>query len=299
MGEDYKLIAAITPNTTNWTEKVVVLEKTSARTAYHSPTKYQNVVLMDMEGSQSQQNLTAPSATMPQLNKQLNFTIAAPFWVEARAYVRVFNQSFWYMACDICNKISSASFGETYDCIFCKSPNARATARARVFVELEDLMASINGTMIGKPAERMVQCSADRLVALTSPDNQLQVLDEARITVEENHLVYLKAVKNDGPTGKWKYDIIFMIEPSTMTENVQEVNHPEHSSSTSQNMNFVPQLMPPPAKRMIFEVPPIPTSKKRLAEETHLHGNAQTVVLKLSASATSAMKNKEKVPATK
>ncbi|KAL2501113.1 Glutamine synthetase [Forsythia ovata] len=68
MGEDYKLIAAITPNTTNWTAKVVVLEKTSARTAYHSPTKYQNVVLMDMEGSQSQQNLTAHSASMPQLN---------------------------------------------------------------------------------------------------------------------------------------------------------------------------------------------------------------------------------------
>ncbi|KAL2487569.1 Uncharacterized protein Fot_40861 [Forsythia ovata] len=113
MGEDYKLIATITPNTTNWTAKIVVLEKTSARTAYHSPTKYQNVVLMDME------------------------------------------------------------------------------------------------------------------------DNQLQVLDEARITVEENHLFYLKAVKKDGPTCQWKYDIIFMIESSTMTANVQEVNHPEHSSSTS------------------------------------------------------------------
>ncbi|KAL2505488.1 Replication protein A 70 kDa DNA-binding subunit B [Abeliophyllum distichum] len=54
MGEDYKLIATITPNTTNWTAKVVVLEKTSARTAYHSPTKYQNVVLMDMERNKVQ-----------------------------------------------------------------------------------------------------------------------------------------------------------------------------------------------------------------------------------------------------
>ncbi|KAL2468333.1 Uncharacterized protein Fot_51858 [Forsythia ovata] len=74
MGEDYKLIAVITPNTTNWTAKVVVLEKISARTSYLSPTKYQNVVLMDMEGSQSQQNLIAHSASMPQLNKLLNFT---------------------------------------------------------------------------------------------------------------------------------------------------------------------------------------------------------------------------------
>ncbi|KAL2458079.1 Uncharacterized protein Fot_55937 [Forsythia ovata] len=99
MGEDYKLIAVITPNTTNWTAKVVVLEKISARTSYLSPTKYQNVVLMDMEGSQSQQNLIAHSASMPQLNKLFNFTT--------------------------------------------------------------DSTASINGTMIGEPAERMVQCSAD------------------------------------------------------------------------------------------------------------------------------------------
>ncbi|KAL2525432.1 ATP-dependent DNA helicase [Abeliophyllum distichum] len=54
MGEDYKFITAITPNTTTWTTKVVVLEKTSVRTAYHSPTKYQNVVLMDMERNRVQ-----------------------------------------------------------------------------------------------------------------------------------------------------------------------------------------------------------------------------------------------------
>ncbi|KAL2474561.1 hypothetical protein Adt_35297 [Abeliophyllum distichum] len=179
MGEDYKLITVITPNTTNWTAKVVVLEKTSARTAYHSPTKYQNVVLMHIE------------------------------------------------------------------------------------------------------------------------DNQLQVLDEVCITIEENHLFYLKAVKKDGPTDQWNYDIIFMIEPSTMTQNVQKVYHPEHSSSTSQSINFVPQLMPPQAKQMLFEVPPISTSNKRLTEETHLHGNAKTAVLKLPASATPAMENKEKVLATK
>ncbi|KAL2512632.1 Uncharacterized protein Adt_18232 [Abeliophyllum distichum] len=179
MGEDYKLIAAITPNTTNWTAKVVVLEKTFARTAYHSPTKYQNVVVMDME------------------------------------------------------------------------------------------------------------------------DNQLQVLDEALITVEENHFFYLKAIKKDGPTDQWKYDIIFTLEPSTTRENVQPLNHPKHSSSTSQTINFVPQLMPPPAKRMLFEVPPISASNKRLTEETLLHRNAETAILKLSAIATPAMKNKEKVPATK
>ncbi|KAL2499699.1 Replication protein A 70 kDa DNA-binding subunit B [Abeliophyllum distichum] len=510
MGEDYKLIAAITPNTTNWTAKVVVLEKSSARTAYHSPTKYQNVVLMDMERNKVQatiydtniqafQDQLLPSKTylisnaavrltkpeyrstvgeiqwtisgrtkvqelqedhtafisstyvftpfdrlhehmdsktdisiigvaidikpkrfihtrsgtqsciqdvvlvnqrfetvlltmwdqfvekeciyisdnfnkkpiivashlkvssfsgvsistksnstfsfnppieqatqlhnwVQENNEQLSqvfmkkdylstkptklsspgkeqitdirniqglLVVQHHFWVEARAYVRVFNQSFWYMACDICNKISSASFGETYTCIFCKSPNARAAARAQVFVELEDSTASINGTMIGEPAERMLQCSAYRLMTLTSPANQLQVLDEACITVEENHFFYLKAVKKDGHTDQWKYDIIFMLEPSTTRENVQPVNHPEHSSSTSQTINFVPQLMPPPAKRVLFEVPPTSASNKRLTEETLLHSNAETAVPKLSAIATPAMKNKEKVPGSK
>ncbi|KAL2464323.1 replication protein A 70 kDa DNA-binding subunit D-like [Forsythia ovata] len=221
------------------------------------------------------------------------------FWVEARAYIRVFNQSFWYMACDICNKISSASYGEVYNCIFCKSASARASARARVFVELEDSTASINGTMIGESAEKMLQCSAHRLMDLTSPDNQLQVLDEVRITVEENHFFYVKAVKKDGLEDQWKYDIIFMLEPSAMTDNIQEVIHPPYSSSTSQSLNSVPQPLSPPAKRMLFEVPPISTSNKRLTEENHLHGNADAAILKLSGSAASAIKDKETGPTTK
>ncbi|KAL2552296.1 Replication factor-A C terminal domain-containing protein [Forsythia ovata] len=196
-------------------------------------------------------------------------------WVEARAYIRVFNQSFWYMACDICNKISSASYGEVYDCIFCKSARARASARARVFVELEDSTSSINGTMIGEPAEKMMQCSARRLMALTSP-----------------------AVKKDGLADQWKYDIIFMLEPLAMTENIQEVIQPQHSSSTSQSLNSVPHPLSPPAKRLLFEVPPVSTSNKRLTEENHLHGNANTAILKLSGSTASAITHKENDPAT-
>ncbi|KAL2547118.1 Uncharacterized protein Fot_16351 [Forsythia ovata] len=242
--------------------------------------------------SHSPQKLTAPSISMLQLNKLFNFK------AEARAYIRVFNQSFWYMACDICNKISSASYGEVYNCIFCKSASARASARARVFVELEDSTASINGTMIGESAEKMLQCSAHRLMDLTSPDNQLQVLDEVRITVEENHFFYVKAVKKDGLEDQWKYDIIFMLEPSAMTDNIQEVIHPPYSSSTSQSLNSVPQPLSPPAKRMLFEVPPISTSNKRLTEENHLHGNADAAILKLSGSAASAIKDKETVNPT-
>ncbi|KAL2486375.1 RRM domain-containing protein [Abeliophyllum distichum] len=41
--------------------------------------------------------------------------------------------------------------------------------RARVFVELEDSTSLINGTIIEKLAKKMLQCSANRLMALTSP----------------------------------------------------------------------------------------------------------------------------------
>ncbi|KAL2550448.1 B3 DNA binding domain [Forsythia ovata] len=36
------------------------------------------------------------------------------FWIKARAYVGVFNQSFWYMSCNTRNKVSSADYNETY-----------------------------------------------------------------------------------------------------------------------------------------------------------------------------------------
>ncbi|KAL2501470.1 tyrosyl-DNA phosphodiesterase 1 [Forsythia ovata] len=202
------------------------------------------------------------------------------FWVNARAYIRMFNQSFWYMACDICNKISSASFGEVYDCIFCKSAHAHACARARVFVELEDSTSSINGTMIGEPAEKMLQCSANRLMALTSPVSTYHTI----ITIINN------------PCPLTNSDIIFMIEPSATTENVQEVNHPEHLSSTS--LISVPHPLPPPAKRMLFEVPSTSISNKRLTEDNHIHGIGSNSILPLSSSATQATKSKEKSPAT-
>ena len=47
MAEKYKLISEITPGQTNWTAKVIVTEKSIPRIAMHSPTKYQNMLLID------------------------------------------------------------------------------------------------------------------------------------------------------------------------------------------------------------------------------------------------------------
>ncbi|KAL2534568.1 replication protein A 70 kDa DNA-binding subunit B-like [Abeliophyllum distichum] len=64
MGDKFQLIHDVSPRTTGWTVKVVVAEKFSPRVAQRSPTKYQNLTLMDSEGSTVQatlygQNITA------------------------------------------------------------------------------------------------------------------------------------------------------------------------------------------------------------------------------------------------
>ncbi|KAL2525922.1 Nucleic acid-binding [Abeliophyllum distichum] len=47
MEHRYKLIPDVSPADTNWTAKVIVVKKCPARTALSSPTKYQNITLMD------------------------------------------------------------------------------------------------------------------------------------------------------------------------------------------------------------------------------------------------------------
>ncbi|KAL2479289.1 replication protein A 70 kDa DNA-binding subunit B-like [Abeliophyllum distichum] len=49
MGDKFQLIHDVSPGTTGWTVKVVVAEKFSPKVAQRSPTKYQNLTLMDSE----------------------------------------------------------------------------------------------------------------------------------------------------------------------------------------------------------------------------------------------------------
>ncbi|KAL2520486.1 replication protein A 70 kDa DNA-binding subunit B-like [Forsythia ovata] len=59
MINQYQLIREVSPGTTGWTVKVVVAEKFSLRTTEKSPTKYQNLILMDSEATLYEQNITA------------------------------------------------------------------------------------------------------------------------------------------------------------------------------------------------------------------------------------------------
>ncbi|KAL2495811.1 hypothetical protein Fot_39568 [Forsythia ovata] len=49
MSNEFQLIREVSPGTTGWTVKVVVTEKFSPRIAQKSPTKYQNLILIDSE----------------------------------------------------------------------------------------------------------------------------------------------------------------------------------------------------------------------------------------------------------
>ncbi|XP_041007529.1 uncharacterized protein LOC121252111 [Juglans microcarpa x Juglans regia] len=50
----YTSIKNITPSTRNWSIKMIVSDKSPKRTAQHSPTKYQNLTLIDPEGNRLQ-----------------------------------------------------------------------------------------------------------------------------------------------------------------------------------------------------------------------------------------------------
>ncbi|KAL2521012.1 hypothetical protein Fot_24935 [Forsythia ovata] len=85
-----------------------------------------------------------------------------------------------------------------------------------------------------------------------------------------------------------------MIEPSALTENIQEVLHPQYSNSTSQTRHSIPQPLSPSAKRMLFQFPSISTSNKRLTEENHLHDTTRNGIVKLSDTNAPTIEDKEK-----
>ncbi|KAL2557833.1 Protein kinase domain-containing protein [Forsythia ovata] len=192
----------------------------------------------------------------------------AYFWVHARAYVRVFKQSFWYMSCNTCKKISSADLNETYECVFCKFSHAVAVPRARVYLELEDSTGSLSGTMIGDTAEKFLQYTGQQLM-----DSGSQVLEKIRITLEEAQFFYVKGMKKNVLDNEYKYDIIFLNEsvPSmsiSSTSTRSRSNKGKDVAYTADTpMPLQGQTFPSAVKQLNFPSSPGPKSKKRKIEE--------------------------------
>ncbi|KAL2464877.1 replication protein A 70 kDa DNA-binding subunit B-like [Abeliophyllum distichum] len=136
----------------------------------------------------------------------------------------------------------------------------------------EDSTGSINGTMIGDTTEVLLQRYAKRLMELTSSGDQIQILDEIRITAEENHIFYIKAIKKDSQMDHFKYDIIFMMETSSLGT----INEPKNVMDKGSDVGFIScyaansnacRPLSSTVKHMLFESPCQPTPNKWPIEE--------------------------------
>ncbi|KAL5542676.1 hypothetical protein UlMin_010386 [Ulmus minor] len=155
---------------------------------------------------------TPPPDKLIELNKIQNMVfMQSTFWAKAKIHVKMFNQAFWYMACDICNKVSNSSYNEVIECIYCKSPQAKAIPRVTTGVVIEDAFGSITTSVVGEPAENLLQCSAKKLMEKTIMDTKLNIHDIIRSSTDKEVILYLKAIKDDHNVVDYKYNIVSII----------------------------------------------------------------------------------------
>ncbi|KAL2517949.1 Replication protein A 70 kDa DNA-binding subunit B [Abeliophyllum distichum] len=135
------------------------------------------------------------------------------FWVKAKANLQRQEQAYWYMSCSNCNKLSGADVNEVFECVFCKCKQAYGAPRARATIQLQDATSSLLATVIGPPAETFFKCSAYDLMKGTTKNENSDIVETMRTSIEEDVLFYVKAVPKDKQEG-YKYDVIFIINPS-------------------------------------------------------------------------------------
>ncbi|KAL2471009.1 Replication protein A 70 kDa DNA-binding subunit D [Abeliophyllum distichum] len=131
------------------------------------------------------------------------------FWIKGKASVKVLNQTYWYMSCNNCNKISSENYGDIYPCVFCKCTDAKAIPRAKVYMQLTDPTGYINATAIGNPAEYFLQSNAEILMNQTL----IPTAASMRLSMDEDEIFYVKAMTQELSTD-CKFEILFIVNPS-------------------------------------------------------------------------------------
>ncbi|KAL2527635.1 replication protein A 70 kDa DNA-binding subunit B-like [Abeliophyllum distichum] len=136
-------------------------------------------------------------------------TVKQFFWIKGRASVKVLNQTYWYMSCNNCNKISSENYGDIYPCVFCKCTDAKAIPRAKVYMQLTDPTGYNNATAIGNPAEYFLQSNAEILMNQTL----IPTAASMRLSMDEDEIFYVKAITQE-LSPDCKFEILFIVNPS-------------------------------------------------------------------------------------
>ncbi|KAL5573274.1 hypothetical protein UlMin_022871 [Ulmus minor] len=195
-----------------------------------------NDIIKNKSYLESTTTLSAPPADKVVQVKKIQdmLFMQQSFWVKAKVSIKSFNQSFWYMSCDKCNRVSNSSYNEVYECIYCKISQARATRRARAYVELEDSSGSLYATIIGQPAEKFLQCTAKKLMEETSLAQMVNIHDIIQLSTENGFILYLKATKRDSNVDQYKYNVVSILDPTTVIN--EATNYKEIELETSKKV---------------------------------------------------------------
>ncbi|KAL2547347.1 Nucleic acid-binding [Forsythia ovata] len=186
MAETYKFISDINVRQQNWTSKVIVAEKYVAKTSHNHRTRYQNMVLIDMQ----------PLYMLP-----------------FSSHFRKFPDVLGVVIDMLPKKIVQTKYN-TESCI---QDLVLVNEKAKVRVQVQDYTGLINANMIGDTAESFMQCSSQRLMEITEQGYH-NILTTIRTHTEKEHFLYLKAMKNSNKSTNMRYDVIFMLDSMLDTE---------------------------------------------------------------------------------
>ncbi|KAL2458231.1 Replication protein A 70 kDa DNA-binding subunit B [Abeliophyllum distichum] len=185
MNNQYQLIKDVHPGDVGWTVKVTIAEKSPARTAKKSPKKYQNIILMDSEGSTVQATLYDHNIIAFQ-----DELIQGKTYLISNALVKLTNLEYRSQSGDTQWTISGKTRIQQVD-----ENNSALLLTAYNFIDFEDLEnhmdtntdISIIGMVIDTRPKRMIQ---------TRSGNQCQVQDI--ILVNKRAKVYLQLMDSTG-----------------------------------------------------------------------------------------------------
>ncbi|PON70498.1 hypothetical protein TorRG33x02_256540, partial [Trema orientale] len=90
------------------------------------------------------------------------------FWLKTNISITDVSQYFWYMACNKCKRATGAQNNQIFECLICEEKEAIGIPRCRVQVQLTDNSGSLEATLFGDDAEKVLCCSAKQLMENTS-----------------------------------------------------------------------------------------------------------------------------------
>ncbi|KAL2494061.1 Replication factor-A C terminal domain-containing protein [Forsythia ovata] len=183
----------------------------------------------------------------------LGMTQPKYFWIKAIASINVMRQSFWYIACNNCNKVSNANLGETYQCVYCKCSQTKAVPSAKAYVQLEDSTGVLNANVIGEPAEKLLQCSSETLMQHSKHSSTTNIHDAIQMAVDKQQIFYVKATQGLLNKTEYKFEIIFVLDTCLAITQI------EHSKVDKGKGLLYPDLPTEPA--LIEEVSPPPAKE--------------------------------------